>query len=98
MPTDGDDSGTTAERSDLDKLAAELISRGFQARVAADLLRGTYLHVRNPRADLMSERIQAKGEFFTWSWGEPVARRDQVPTAAGCISRVLRALCPEPAE
>jgi hypothetical protein len=39
----------------------------------------------------MTERIYVRGRFFTWPWGEPVARRDEVLAAATCIARVLRA-------
>ena len=83
-------------RGDLGKLATELVARGYGTRLGDDP-GGPYLHVRNPRADIMTERIYIQGDYFTWSWGEPLARCDQISAAASRIASVLRGRGPRTA-
>lgn len=43
----------------------------------------------------MTERIYAQADSFFWPWGEPIAGRDQITTAADTITRVLRVRDPQ---
>ena len=81
-------------RADLATLATELSVRGYGVQLATDPARGPFLRVRNPQADIMTERIYLRDEFFIWPWDEPVARRDEAFAAADQIARVLRVLTP----
>jgi hypothetical protein len=88
MHTTGTQATGTA---DLERLAAELATRGFQAAVRA-LEDGTAcLTVRNPRASVLAEMVYAQGGSYWWSWREPISGVDQVTTAAAILARVLRA-------
>jgi hypothetical protein len=82
----------TQDTAGLERLAAELATRGFQtmARASADGL--PCLTVRNPRASALTEVVYADAGSFWWSWHEPIAGVDQVTTAAGILARVLRAV------
>jgi hypothetical protein len=82
----------TTERADLDRLAAELGRRGFQATLQTSEGGGPGLLVRNPRASVLAEMVYADGGTFRWSWDEPIAGCDEVSTAAGILARVLRAV------
>jgi hypothetical protein len=81
----------TATTSDLEKLAAELATRGFEATLSASSDGMPCLSVRNPRASVLAETVYAGEGSFWWSWREPIASVDQVMTAAGILARVLRA-------
>ena len=48
------------------------------------------------RADVEDLAALAAGEYFLWSWQQPIARRDQPAVAAAAISRVLSAIVPAP--
>lgn len=76
----------------LRRLAGELTARAYLAdlRVPAD--GPPCLDVRNPRANILAERVYAQAGVFWWSWREPIAACDQVATAADRLVRVLRAL------
>ena len=91
-----DGSGERADREDLAKLAAELTARGLLARLAVRPGQPACLQVRNPQVARMTEQISARGEYFLWSWQQPIARRDQPAAAAAAISRVLSAIVPPP--
>ena len=80
----------TTERADLERLAAELAMRGFQATLKAAEGGVPCLAVRNPRATVLAEMVYADGSTFRWSWQEPIAACDDVSTAAGILARVLR--------
>jgi hypothetical protein len=88
----GDSSDAEAARADLDRLATELAVRGYQSRLVVRPGVRPYLHIRNPQAAVMSDQVYAEGEFFVWSWHQPVARRDQIAEAADRIATVLRTL------
>jgi hypothetical protein len=81
---------TQTEQADLEKLAAELTARGYQAdlRTPADKL--PYLDVRNPAASVLTERVYAQADSFWFSWAEPIAGCGQPATAAAILARVLR--------
>jgi hypothetical protein len=90
-PTD-----TQAEQDDLDRLGAELVTRGYHAQLATPHGRLPYLDVRNPQAAVMSEHIYAQADAFFWPWAEPIAGRGQISAAADIITRVLRVITPGP--
>jgi hypothetical protein len=89
--TGGGLADTDAEPADLGRLAFALLALDYDSRLVAGRGRETHLHLRNPRAEIMTERIYVRGEFFTWPWGDPVAPRNEV-IAAARIARVLRAV------
>jgi hypothetical protein len=82
----------TAEKADLERLHAEMITRGFQATLQTSEEGAPCLLVRNPRASVLAEMVYADGGMFRWSWDEPIAGCDEVITAAGILGRVLRAV------
>ncbi|HEY1916844.1 MAG TPA: hypothetical protein VGH27_14840 [Streptosporangiaceae bacterium] len=80
------------EQADLERLAAALRARGFQANLCTPEGRLPYLDVRNPRATVLAEKVYAQADTFWWSWAEKIAGCDEVSTAAGILARVLRAV------
>jgi hypothetical protein len=82
----------TTATADLEMLATELATRGFQTTLRAPGDGAPCLTVRNPRASVLTEMVYADGGSFWWSWREPIAACDQVTTAAGILARVLRAV------
>ena len=88
----GDPSEADAARADLELLAAEVAVRGYHARLVARTGVRPYLVIRNPRAPVLTDQIYAEGEYFTWSWDQRLARRDEVTDAADKVARVLRAV------
>jgi hypothetical protein len=76
----------------LEALGAELEAIGLRVRLVTDPGRVPVLHVTNPAAAELSERICAAPReaimCFWWSWAEPIA--PGIPEAAVLISRVLR--------
>jgi hypothetical protein len=80
----------TDEITSLTELATEVTALGLQAAIRelpGDL---RYLHVRNPRASALTEKIFIQAGQFYFSWAEPIAGCDQPATAAAIIARVLR--------
>jgi hypothetical protein len=80
------------EIADLETLATELGSHGFQPTLRTSLDGIPCLAVRNPRASILAEIVYARDGSYYWSWHEPIARCDEVTTAAGILARVLRAI------
>ena len=80
----------TAEKVDLERLAAEMATRGFQTDLSASRDDVPCLTVRNPRASVLAEVVYAANGSYWWSWREPIAGVDQVTTAGGILARVLR--------
>lgn len=78
--------------ADLEKLAAELIARGYQADVRTPEGKLPYLDVRNPNATVLAERVYAQAGAFWFSWAEKIADSDQIAVTAGILVRVLRAV------
>jgi hypothetical protein len=76
----------------LEKLAAEMIARSYQAELYTPEGGLAYLDVRNPRASVLAERVYVDGGVFWWSWKEKIACCDEIATAAGILARVLRAV------
>jgi hypothetical protein len=85
-PGDEDPEAGTAA---LEKLAAELGARGFQARLLAPEGRVPSLSVINPQATALSENVVAGEGWLWWSWAERIAPVTDVSGAAAAISRVL---------
>ncbi len=80
------------ETAALQRLACELAARGYQADVRVLAGRLPYLDVRNPRANVLAEKVYAQAEAYWWSWAERIAGCDEVATAATILTRVLRAI------
>jgi hypothetical protein len=74
--------------SPLEKLAAELISRGFDPLLTTAGGRPA-LVVSNPDAPAMSENILVDGQSFVWSWAERIGPVADLPGAADAVARVL---------
>lgn len=81
---------TQEDQAALEKLAAELAARGYQADVRRPDGRLPHLDVRNPRATVLTERVYVQAGAFWWSWAERIADDDEVTTAASILARVLR--------
>jgi hypothetical protein len=82
----------TSAAADLERLSSELTARGFHATLRPALDGIPCLAVRNPRASILAEIVYARDGSYYWSWHEPIARCDEVTTAAGILARVLRAI------
>jgi hypothetical protein len=81
-----------AEIDDLTKLAAELAARGLRAQVQEPPGRLPCLHVTNPDATVLTERVFAQADSYWWSWCERIAGCDEPATAASILARVLRTI------
>ena len=73
----------------MEKLAAELTSRGFETRLAVPQGHVPSLAITNPQVTALSETVVAGDNWFWWSWAERVAPVADVGGAAGVIARVL---------
>jgi len=82
----------------LEKLAAELNSGDYEARLVAPQGRRPYLHVRNRRASVLTENVYSGDGWFWFGWAERIAPVLDVTVAAEKIMRVLRALGPQDGE
>jgi hypothetical protein len=82
---------TEPEQADLTTLAAALAARGYQATLHTAPDRLPFLHVCNPRASVLSERVYAQADSFWFSWAERIAGCDEADAAAGILARVLHA-------
>jgi hypothetical protein len=87
VPAPGNDTAT------LEKLAAELNARGYEARLTAPDGRPPWLAVINPAATMLEETVMAYAEWFWWPWADRIAPAADAATAADAIARVL-ALAP----
>ena len=75
----------------LDKLAAELRVRGYQAHLIAPAGRPPSLAVTNPQATALTETVMADATLFWWPWADRIAAVADVAGAADVIARVLAA-------
>jgi hypothetical protein len=48
------------------------------------------VHIRNPDAHVLTERVFVQTGKYHFSWAEPIAGCDQPATAAAILARVLR--------
>ena len=76
----------------LDKLAAELRVRGYQAHLIAPAGRPPSLAVSNPQATVLAETVMADATSFWWPWADRIAGVADVAGAADVIARVLAAV------
>lgn len=76
----------------LEELAAEMIARSYQAELCMPVGGLAYLDLRNPRASVLAERVNAHGGVCWWSWQEKTAGCYDVATPAGILARVLWAV------
>ncbi len=88
---------TVGQRSDvgtaeLEKLAAELDAKHYEARLVTHEGRRPFVHVRNRRAGMLTEEIYAGDGYFWYGWAERVAAITDVSAAAEKIAWVLRAV------
>ena len=81
---------TSTGHADLERLAAELHRRGYQADLRTPAGQLAYLDVRNPAATVLGERVYAQAGAFWWSWAEKITGCEQASTAAALLARVLR--------
>jgi hypothetical protein len=81
---------TPTEHADLATLATELTTRGYQTTLRTPAGAPPHLHVINPRATALSERVYAHGGNYYYSWGVPICPTAQPATAATALTRVLR--------
>jgi hypothetical protein len=88
MPTSHHDD-TGPERAELELLAAELGRHGLRGELCTPPGKLPYLHVRNPEASVLSERVYAQADSFWFSWAERIAGCDDTGAAAATLSRVL---------
>ncbi len=86
-----DHGSSSSAEADLEKLAAELGSRGFTARLVTPEGRVPSLEVSDPGAVSPPQAVMAGLGFFWWPWAEKIAGVTDVHTAAGTITRVLAA-------
>ena len=75
----------------LEKLAAELGTRGFDTCLTTPEGRLPFLTVRNQEAAQLTEMILADGGSFWWSWAERITGVANTGGAADAVARVLAA-------
>jgi hypothetical protein len=73
----------------LEKPAAELTARRYQARLTAPDGRPPWSAVINPAAAMPAETVMADAEWFWWPWADRIAPAAGAPAAAGATTRVL---------
>jgi hypothetical protein len=76
----------------LEKLAAELRARGYEAQLIAPDGRPPSLAVNNPEAAVLAETVMADATSFWWPWADRIAGVADVAGAADVIARVLAAV------
>jgi hypothetical protein len=83
---------TDTDMAALERLASELIARGFHADLRTPGGGMPCLVVRNPRANVLAEMVYAGEGSYWWSWREKITGTDQPQAAAAILARVLRAV------
>jgi hypothetical protein len=76
----------------LDKLAAELRVRGYQAHLIVPAGRPPSLAVTNPHATVLAETVMADATSFWWPWADRIGAVADVAGAADVVARVLAAV------
>jgi hypothetical protein len=91
MPATADPhTDTSTGHDDLTRLAAELTTLGYRATLHTPPGTTPHLHVTNPHATALSERVCAQAGNYWFSWGQPITDTSQPATAAATLARVLR--------
>ena len=88
----------TDELADLDKLAAELRTRGLQANLRTPHGRLPYLQVTNPHASILTEKVYAQAGAYWYSWAQRITDTDDPAGTAAALARVLAATDLTPSE
>jgi hypothetical protein len=92
MPSGDSAAGAETAVVMLEALGAELDGSGLRARLLIRAGAAPVLHVSNPAAAHLSERICAAPlegtRRYWWSWAEPIDT-----AAAGAAARIGRVLC-----
>jgi hypothetical protein len=83
--------GTDLDLAELEKLAPELIARGLQADIRTPEGKLPYLEVRNPRIQVLAEKVYAQADAYWLNWAERITGCDEVTKAADTLARVLDA-------
>jgi hypothetical protein len=78
-----------ADLADLDSLARELGHHGLTAELCTPPGKLPYLHVSNPQASALTERVYAQAGAFWFSWAERITGCDEPATAAATLAHVL---------
>jgi hypothetical protein len=75
----------------LEKLAAELSSRGFDPVITTTTTTGgrPALVVSNPRVPALSENILADGDWLLWPWADRIGQVTELGAVADTIACVL---------
>lgn len=89
----GEGCGAGGIRQRLEALASDLESRGFTARVA-DVNGYECVSVSVSAVPQLSENIHAESDddgawWFWWSWGDRIARVEDIQTASFKVAYVL---------
>ncbi|TDD81510.1 hypothetical protein [Actinomadura rubrisoli] len=75
----------------LERLAAELRGRGWEATVRAPKGRKQVVHVRNPREPGLNDDVGVDDAAYRWAWsGQVIGPLTETPGVADRIMHVLR--------
>jgi hypothetical protein len=74
----------------LERLATELDPRDHDSRLVTEEGPVPFLAIRSCHAQL-GEEVYADGQFYRWSWGQPIAAVGNPKAAASKIRHVLAA-------
>jgi uncharacterized ParB-like nuclease family protein len=92
MPThSGATASTDLDLRELEKLAPALIARGLKADMRTPEGKLPYLDVRNPRVQVLTEKVYAQADAFWFGWAQRIAGCDEIAKAADTVARVLDA-------
>ena len=79
---------STDDTTALQRLHDELTGREWKARLADDVL-----HVSNPGAPALNDKVICWGGQFRWPWASsPIGPADEVTFTADRVMHVLRAV------
>jgi hypothetical protein len=81
-----DDDALCAALAQLEK---DLVNRGYETALMAQVGMRPYLEVRHPQVPRLVERIVANANGFWWPWAERIATLDEVAHTAERVAQVL---------
>jgi hypothetical protein len=90
MPISAHDTDIEHEQAELERLSTELGKHGLVGELCIPPGNLPCLHVQNPQASALTERVYAQADSFWFSWAERIAGCDELSTAAAILARVLR--------
>jgi hypothetical protein len=82
---------TDLDLADLEKLVPELIARDLQADMQTPAGKLSYLEVRNPHVQVLTEKVYAQADAYWFAHAERIAGCDEVTKAADILARILHA-------